>query len=51
MYKKYSVKKKGGKMLTIKKKISLSTAKDSDVIKAIVKSNKKHSKMMRKLAK
>ncbi|WP_172408340.1 hypothetical protein [Desulfosporosinus sp. FKA] len=38
-------------MLAIKKEISFTTAKTSSVIKAIMKSNKKHSKMMEKLAK
>ncbi len=44
--------KKGDEdMLATKKETSYTTAKTSNVIKAIIKSNKKHSKMMNKLAK
>lgn len=45
-------KKKGDEdMLAIKKETSYTAAKTSSVMKAIMKSNKKHSKMMEKLAK
>mgnify|MGYP000947965331 CR=1 FL=1 len=47
---KYKQKKDDEDMLA-KKETSYKTAKTSDVIKAVVKSNKKHSKMMKKLAK
>lgn len=52
MVKKYRVSKKDdNNMLVIKKETSYKTAKTSDVIKSVMKSNKKHSKMMSKLAK
>ncbi len=38
-------------MLETKKETSTKTAKTSEVLKAIIKSNKKHAKMMKKLAK
>lgn len=46
MYKRYLVKKKGDEMLAAKK-----TAKDLDVLKAVMRLNKKHFKMLSKLAK
>ena len=52
MAKKYRINKKGDKeMLPAKKETSYKTVKNSDVANAVMKSNKKHSKMMSKLAK
>lgn len=54
MVRKYRI-KEGGSMLPVKKeKVTVndshSTAKKADVLKAIIKSNKKHAKMMSMLA-
>jgi len=51
MGKKYLIKKMGDKMLAIKNDKILLAAKDTDVAKAIAKSNEKHAEMMAKLAK
>ncbi len=51
MVKKYLVKRKNVKILALKKDTYAATiAKNSDVLKAIIKSNKKHYKLMSKLA-
>jgi hypothetical protein len=42
--------KKGDENMLVNKKGTATAAKNIDVLKAIRKSNKKHSKMMRKLA-